>query len=709
MKLIIASVLGLSLFTSACTKKSVSSANSPPAGANGESGASGNGACIPAAAAASLALGTFAPMGKLDPSQLTTTIKQVQEQELTVAKSSSNSSGGLYHTALITLSSALTASNSEVRPDGFWLEICPAAGGSCASRLVGNTALIRQLPSAMLTFEASACLRKDRSSATVSGLDQRTSRGEQYTCGKSTGKKKYSFTANSGDVASVQGDMVKSDQMEEVFYLKAYQLWQHIHDFYYQSPPTANSKLSGLDKAMWNNQALGPEVFADTLAVNGFDAYDSLDQGSSQNPSAAGLNLRLADGQTVCHQDPAVPSGTSGSSSSAGGSDSSSGSLDAILKGLSGSGSGSGGGSGSLISGGAPDSSGSGTAGIGSGSDTSSGAGAGSAGGGASVAGSGGSTGGDQTTSISGQPVPDAPSSDYMTKRVMLLTGVVAMIVGTIAYKSVENPAAPDAAEQAAKKTQEHRDKILADEGQHLTSQEMAEHTDAVVKATPKATPEAKLAETIKAEEATKKELTDTKSEYEKAVADQSRLDEHAMAETELARTSPSTDAAAAAPKPTAVGDAAASTTPKTAVDPTGTPKTAITAVEAAALHKEKVDGLKAKVAGLEAKLKNFAPEITKLQGETSILNTKSAKNRDLRSYGGLTMLAAGALLTGYAVFGLSSESGGQERNFLQDQDYLKLSNDSIAALELKRQIDQDTSLLLIAAPATQRTVPLAQ
>jgi hypothetical protein len=242
---------------------------------------------------ASFALGTFTPLAPLDLSKITSTIAEVSEQEIPLAKNATNAEGGLYHTLLITLSSSLAtgSTSSEVSPDGYQLDICPAPGGACETRFIGKTALLRFMPSSKLILEARPCLQKSRVQKPDAQLADKSFNGENYLCGKSSGRKLYILKENSGNTAEFSQLMANAELVDEVYHWRAYALHRHMRENHAPLITHPNQKLSDLESALQNNIVLGPETFADSLELDGFASFDALNQGSADKLSETTLGL----------------------------------------------------------------------------------------------------------------------------------------------------------------------------------------------------------------------------------------------------------------------------------------------------------------------------------------------------------------------------------------------------------------------------------
>ena len=210
-------VLGLA----SCQKTPTVSTDKGVAGASGTTGAtSGLSTTACQAPTASLALGTFTPAVKRDPSLISAAIAKANEQ--TVAMKDNKST---YHTLLLNFSSSL-ADGSVIRPDGYWLDVCAQGGSNCISQFSGATAFLRQLPGNMLSVAVRACMRNDRVSGGAQGVDQKVFNGEQYTCNTKGVQNVYQLGQNSGDIQAYQSQMVNADNAESTFRKAGYALQQ---------------------------------------------------------------------------------------------------------------------------------------------------------------------------------------------------------------------------------------------------------------------------------------------------------------------------------------------------------------------------------------------------------------------------------------------------------------------------------------------------
>ncbi len=242
-------------------------------------------------------LGTFTPLNKLNPAKISANLSAVDEQEISLIKDATHPNGGLYHALVLTFAATLQAGTStSIRPDGYLLETCQLTNGSCAERLVPATTLLRFPGASKLTFEVSACINKNRVETSAADLHAKSFFGQEYLCGKSSGKKLYVLKENSGDFAEFSDLMTKADQVDHIFRQRAFSLYGYMRDNYAPSITSPEQQLSDLDMAMENNLSLGPELFADNIEFNGFDMYGALNAVSAQVPPQPPPSLALTPG-----------------------------------------------------------------------------------------------------------------------------------------------------------------------------------------------------------------------------------------------------------------------------------------------------------------------------------------------------------------------------------------------------------------------------
>jgi hypothetical protein len=321
----------LALGLGACQKKTASTSSStpnsamPPVG-TGASGPSAT-ACPPVAGKSSL--GLFAAAAPRDPSSMHAAIAEIKEQRVVLKGSATvNASSGMYNSLLVSFAASM-ADGAMIRPDGYWMDVCDHAGQNCTSRLSSKTTLLRVLPDNIVSIAVRACMRDDHVSGAqdTMAVDHKVYLGEHYTCSTKVAKSLYQLGQNSGDLNAYRAVMGLVEKAETDFHSSAFKLHQHMRDFY--AVDTRKANLSDFDRAMGNNIAIGPELFADKLKTDGQAMRQDLDANSAQKAPRLGLT-----DAGVAASDCAGSGDSAGSS--AGGSAAGGQSLDDILKGLSG-------------------------------------------------------------------------------------------------------------------------------------------------------------------------------------------------------------------------------------------------------------------------------------------------------------------------------------------------------------------------------------